>query len=158
VTKLVETQHDEFMQTIIDAGKDFLTTDKTQLIRVVSHFDTDGLCAAVILQEALEREGYTCTLTNEPHLNDDNLAEIAKEEFSTIIFTDIGANKIEEFSKLFKEKAVIVLDHHSPGEVAQIDGVIHINPHISGITERNSISGAGVVYFFALGMNAKTET
>jgi len=154
---MVETQYDTFMQTIIDAGKNFLAVDKKQTIALVSHFDTDGLCASVIMQKALEREGYDYKVYNEPHLNTENLDALVQENFSTIIFTDIGATKVAEISKLFSGKAIVILDHHLPGSSSDSKGVVHLNPHLFGITERNALSGAGLAYFFALGMNSKNR-
>lgn len=154
---MVETQHDKFMQATIDAGKKFLAADKKQTVALVSHFDTDGLCATVIMQKALEREGYNCKVYNEPHLNTESLEALVQEDFSTIIFTDIGATKVAEISKLFSGKTVVILDHHMPDSDSDLKVVIHLNPHLFGITERNALSGAGVAYFFALGMNSKNR-
>lgn len=154
---MAESAHDIFMQAAIDAGKQFLDTPQDAHIHLVSHFDTDGLCARVIIEKALQREGYRCTSRNEPHLNNENLDSVEKEDASVFIFTDIGANRIKDLGKRFTGKTVIVLDHHAPGNDDTAKNVQHINPHVYGITQRNAISGSGVAYFFALGLNAKNR-
>lgn len=138
----------DFAQIAQEAGKKFLETDKDTSIRLISHFDTDGLCSCAILQAALAKEGYTYATVQVPHLDNEALVDI-KEDL--VIFLDVGANKIKEISKAIKGKA-IVLDHHQGKETAK--NVEHINPYVHGEETPNIISGAGVAYFFALGMNS----
>ncbi|MCA9478420.1 MAG: DHH family phosphoesterase [Nanoarchaeota archaeon] len=142
----------DFAQHAQEAGKQFLETDKATSIKIISHFDTDGLCACAILERALEKEGYNFTSQQVPHLDNEALVDLDED---IVFFLDLGANKIEEISKAVKGKA-IVLDHHEG--TASTDNVEHINPHVFDEHTSNIISGAGVTYFFTLGMNSDNRS
>lgn len=142
----------DFAHYAQEAGKTFLeNTDKASSIRIISHFDTDGLCACAILEQALTQEGFEFVTTQVPHLDNEALDELEED---IVFFLDVGANKITEISSAIKGTAY-VLDHHEGEDTAK--NVHHINPHTQGEHAPNIISGAGVVYFFALGMNAKNR-
>ncbi len=143
--------YDEFILKLANAGKDFLALKKNT-VAVISHFDTDGLCAANIMAKALEQENISFTKTIVQNINNDVLDNITED---IVLFLDVGAAKIDAIEEKLTGKKIFVLDHHeSQGNATTIT---HLNPHLEGITERNAISGAGVVYFFALGMNAENR-
>lgn len=146
---------DDFVQAAMDAGKKFLDTPQSARILIIGHFDTDGLCATAMLEQILRRAGYSFESINKQHLNDGIIDELSKNEAEVFVFVDIGANKEKELAALKKE--VYILDHHDPQGEA-VDGLVHINPHRFGITERNAISGSGVVYFFGLGMDSNNRS
>ena len=126
-------------------------------IRIISHYDCDGICAAAIMIRAMEREGKNFHVSFVKKLNDSKLDEIALEHQNLIIFTDLGSGKLDGIqSKIMAKdtRNVIVIDHH------QIQGTVsgnnkirlfHINPVQFGIEE--NISGSGVSYLVARAMN-----
>lgn len=149
--------HDKFMQSAIDAGKNFLI-NKPRSVVLLGHFDTDGLASIVIMGEALKKEGIEVTKLIRQHVDDAVIDELRSYDDSTFILVDIGANKEKELSEIGKQ--IIILDHHNPQYEPNhqlSDNVVHINPHLVGLTERNVISGAGVVYYFCLGMSSSNK-
>ena len=51
-------QYDEFIQSAMNAGTNFLSTIKNRPLAIVGHFDTDGLCSSALLEQALQRERF----------------------------------------------------------------------------------------------------
>ena len=86
----------DFAQHAQEAGKQFLETNKDATIRIISHFDTDGLCSCAILEQALAREGYNFTSTQVPHLDNEALDDLTED---IVFFLDLGANKVAEITK-----------------------------------------------------------
>lgn len=149
--------HDDFKNSAIDAGKRFLE-DLPSSVLLVGHFDTDGLASAVIIEESLKKEGVKVTKLIKQHIDDATIEEFKQHEEKTIFLVDVGANKEVNLAKTGKQ--IIILDHHNPQYEENhklAKNVIHINPYLANLTERNVISGAGVVYYFCLGMNSSNK-
>jgi single-stranded-DNA-specific exonuclease len=130
-----------------DAVKSFPGT-----VRVVSHYDADGIASAAIIVRALEREGKEFRLSFVKQLSEDYISGMTGDEELLVIFTDLGSGFIREIGEhLFnKERRVIILDHHQvQGEIpgGREDSVYHVNPVLYGIEE--DISGSGVCYLMA---------
>jgi len=126
-------------------------------IRIISHYDCDGICAASILIKALQREAKSFHVSFVKKLNDKKLEELASDSSNLLIFTDLGSGKLEGIQDRILEnerKRAIIIDHH------QMQGIItnnnkerllHLNPLQFGIEE--NISGSGVSYLVARAMN-----
>ncbi|MGM5484500.1 MAG: DHHA1 domain-containing protein [Nanobdellota archaeon] len=115
-------------------------------VRVVSHFDSDGIAAASILIHALNRLGYTYSLTFVKSLDRKTIDLLSKEDNEFFVFTDLGSGQTGELNEKMTGKNVFILDHHIPGET--VSDFIHINPVLFGFDGTKELSGAGVVYFF----------
>lgn len=117
-------------------------------IRVVSHYDADGISAAAIVCKALYRAGYDfhATLMRNPF--DKGLARLAKEENDLIIFLDMGSGQIEDIEKM-KSKSII-LDHHQFLKTKTNENVLQINSNLCGIDGNYEACGATLAYSFAL--------
>jgi len=149
--------YETFIAKLADAGKQFVADAKNKSVAIIAHFDTDGLCAASIMEQALARENISFTTTCVQHIDDASLS-LVDQDADIILCVDIGATKISKLATFFPKKTILVLDHHQVlQEETTVTDVLHLNPYLDGIDERNSISGAGVTYFFALGMNAKNR-
>lgn len=144
--------HDDFVDAATKAGKDFVDVAKDKKVLLVTHFDTDGLSAAALLELAFDRESISYETIHAQSLDDDFLSSVFAKDLDVYVFADIGATVLEKISSLSNKKPVFILDHHTPSTNDDL-GLIHINPLVTGIDEKNSISGSGVCYFFAMGMN-----
>lgn len=153
--------HDNFIQHAMNAGKQFQEEQEKnkQSVLLIGHFDTDGLASTVLAKKALEKENIDVEVIIKQHVDDEYIEELKKAEQDIILLVDVGANKEEALAQT--NKKIIILDHHNPqySEEHKIaENVIHINPFLHGLTERNTISGAGVVYYFSLGMNPENKS
>jgi single-stranded-DNA-specific exonuclease len=119
-------------------------------VRIISHYDADGITSASIMVRAIMREGREFHLTLIKQLSEDIVSQLSKEDNSIIMFLDLGSGQMGMIQQhLVKDgRMIIVADHH------QVQGdapsVLHINPVNFGITE--NISGSGMSYLLARAM------
>ena len=141
------------------------------VVRVVSHYDADGIASASIISLALSREGKRFRLSIIKQLSEQGIIELAEEGNLLTIFADLGSGHLESIQQrlllpgaasgpkasadafqppdAFHPK-VLILDHHqAKGEILpeNRESVIHVNPLSFGIS--GNLSGAGVAYFLA---------
>jgi len=103
--------------------------NSAQQLRVVSHYDADGLAAASIMVGALTRAKKQFHLTVSKSLDRDMMESLAKEGNSSILFLDMGSGQIDALEQL--EAKVGSLDHHKP--IRKSKKVVQANPHFFGI-------------------------
>ncbi len=137
----------EFFDHIKKAAESFKRVDKKETIRIVSHLDSDGICACSLLISALNKDNRKYSILIVHQLNEKTLMELKEEPYSTYIFTDIGSSILGLINQYLTQKTVFVLDHHEPEN--NPGKIIHINPHNFGIDGSNEIAGCGVVFLFA---------
>ena len=124
-------------------------------IKVVSHFDADGICAGAIIYKTLEYLSKDFEISFVKQLGKDEIAELSRENNSMLIFVDVGSGQLS----LIKENIrvpVAVVDHHPP-EMCRWDKLFHLNPHNAGIDGATEISGAGVAYVLARSLSAQSK-
>lgn len=128
---------------------------KSTSVRVVSHYDADGIAAAGIICNALYREGYDfhATLMRNPF--NKGLERLAKEENELIIFSDMGSGQIETIEKIGCK--VIIFDHHQYLKSEVGKDILQINANLCGIDGNYEASGATLSSFFAKTLNADNE-
>lgn len=149
--------YDKFNELVKKAVSTFRNLDKKDNVRIISHLDADGICSASILIKALLRENIKYSVSIVPQLKDDVINEIAKEEYDVYFFTDLGSGQINTIKKYLDGRCIFVLDHHTPKDDMDDEGIIHVNPHLVGIGGDSEISGAGVVFNFAKELNEKNN-
>lgn len=126
-------------------------------IRVVSHYDCDGICSGSIIAKALLREGKRFRLSFVKQLTEEVVGMLSKKDSRLTIFVDMGSGQLDAIqSKLMKPGgSVIVLDHHQPqGEVLS-DRLHHINTYAMGMGD--NISGSGIAYILVRTMNPENK-
>ncbi len=121
-------------------------------IRVVSHYDADGIASAAIIVKALERMGKRFRLSFAQQLSEEYVAGMAGDDEALFIFTDLGSGFLDEIGRhlMDKERKIVILDHHQvQGEIpaGKEGSVYHANPVLHGIDD--DISGSGVSYLMA---------
>ncbi len=146
---------EEFLIAAKDVVRRFNEARKEKPVRIVSHLDCDGLSSAAIMSMALNRAGIKFSMSFVKYLDKNILDELAKEPYEIFIFTDIGSGYIKSIDKQLDNKTVFVLDHHIMEETKT--KVVQLNPHLNGIEDYAEISGAGIAYFFARGLDEKNE-
>ena len=116
------------------------------IVRIISHYDPDGISAAAVGCLMVKRLGlkFHCTLTK--NLDDEKVQEIRETtpEDQLIIFSDMGSAKVSMLDE-FPHK-VIVVDHHQPEKEGE--NIIHLNPHFFNIDGAREASGSS--FYLAL--------
>jgi single-stranded-DNA-specific exonuclease len=121
----------EFSDALKHVGKAIRSTGR---LRVISHYDADGIAAAAVMSGALAREDRQFHLTLAKGFDESLVTRLAKEGNDTVVFLDMGSGQIESLEKL--EGTVIALDHHKP--IRKSSKVLQVNPHfhdMDGMTE-----------------------
>jgi len=154
----VEQLHDPFLLSDMQKAVELIDAAKAEALETVVYgdYDTDGICAASLLTEALRAYGVHAT----PYLprrddgyglNAEAVEELAKA-YRLLITVDLGITNADEVT-LAKQlgMTVIVTDHHQPGLVpCPADAVI--NPLLGGYPFPY-LCGAGVAYKLAVALH-----
>lgn len=114
---------------------------KKKPLRVISHYDADGITAAAIFSRALQRWNKPFSLQIVKNLDEDFIKSLSEEH--TLVFLDLASGSLDYLSK--KNTDVFIFDHH---EIAQKipPNVRMINPLV---LNQEPCSGAAIAYLFA---------
>ena len=133
-------------------------------IRIISHYDGDGISTAGILTRALYRSGKKFKATMVSVLEDEDIENI-DGDFELLIVSDMGSSQADRFSRMLIERGArgIILDHHlADGRDRPFSlhdgGAIHeINPRFLGINGTTGCSGSTLAFLLALSMDPVNE-
>lgn len=143
----------KMQQLVTEAEKAKEWIKEANQIRVVSHYDADGICSASIMIKTLTRLNKDFHLSLVKQLSSRILESLASEKRSLIIFLDMGSGQIEGIKRHLASSKVIICDHHQPGGGAN-ENIIHINSTLAGI---DSIAGSGVTYLLSKTIDQKNS-
>ncbi|OLD01252.1 MAG: hypothetical protein AUJ07_11810 [Crenarchaeota archaeon 13_1_40CM_3_53_5] len=130
--------------------------ERRSLILLVTHFDADGLSAGSITLAAVRRLGASLHQRVVESLSEDVVEDLAQIDSELIVLTDMGSGQLALLEKGFREKEVVVADHHqSLGEPAK--NTHHFNPHTVGYDGSTVISGAGTAYLLAKAIDERNK-
>lgn len=114
---------------------------KIKPIKVISHYDADGITSAAIFSKALQRWKKSFSLQIVKGLDEEFIKNLPEDHL--LIFLDLASGSLDYLKN--KKTDIIILDHHEI--VQQIpENVIMINPLLS---KSDMLSGAGICYQFA---------
>lgn len=144
-------KYDRFKEAAKTAAEKFRQVPKDKVIRLVSHFDTDGITASALLSKMLLLNGRKFHLSNVQHLTRKLVEELAMEKYEVVFFSDLGSGQLKDIDAMLQDKVVFILDHHIPAKDNDFlsRNIIQLNPLIFNIDGNLEVSGAGVSYFFA---------
>jgi RecJ-like exonuclease len=128
---------------------------KNTKIRVISHYDADGITSAAIICKALYQAGYDfhATLMRNPF--DKGLVRVSNEDNDLIIFSDMGSGQIETIEKM--ECKSIIIDHHQYLKKTTSDNVLQINANLCEINGNYEACGATMSFMLAKTLDSKNE-
>jgi len=137
------------------AAESVLSLPKSSRIRVVSHYDADGIASAGIICRALYAKGYDfhATLMRNPFTK--GFERLESEENEVIIFSDMGSGQIEMIERLGCK--AIILDHHQYLKSKVKQDIIQINTNLCGIDGNYEACGATLSFAFAQALDKKNE-
>jgi RecJ-like exonuclease len=121
-------------------------------IRVVSHYDADGISSAAIMTGALMRVRKVFHLTMVNKMSDALLSSLSSEKSGLIIFLDMGSGNLDMIKKHLPSAEIIIIDHHQQEGSLEGGKILQVNPMDFGIEE--NISGSGVSYIVARSLAA----
>lgn len=146
---------EDILHACQDAASLLLSLPRFSRIRVVSHYDADGISAAGILCQAVYRAGFEfhASLMRNPFTK--GFDRLKKEQNDLIIFSDMGSGQIETIESLGCK--AIILDHHQYLKSHTSQDVIQINTNLFGIDGNYDASGATLSYLLATALDPSNE-
>lgn len=122
---------------------------KKKPIKIISHFDTDGITSAAIFSKAMKRWNKQFSLQIVKSLEESTIKALPDSHI--LIFLDLASNSLNYLKD--KKTEVFILDHH---EVTQEipSNVTLINPHIQN---HELVSGAAICYLFAKAISLENK-
>lgn len=122
---------------------------KTKPIKIISHFDTDGITSAAIFGRMMQRWGKTFTLQITRELEEEYCATLP--ETHVLIFLNLASGMLPILAQ--KKTEIFVFDHHEiPTQIPQ--NVTMINPHL---TKSEPLSSAALCYLAARTLNPQNK-
>jgi len=122
-------------------------------VQIIHHDDADGLCAASIVKDMLEKKGFNIETICIEKLFPEVINKLHSTEGKVYIYVDIGSAHASKISAINKSKNLtIILDHHDFEESTD-PLVYNLNPEVYGISGEEEASGSTVAYFFAKNMD-----
>ena len=148
------------LDTIKGAVSEFNSLTKhKKFVRIISHYDTDGITAAAIIVKALLKKDLKFKVIIIRQLEKEFLKKL-KEEINKdeiVIFLDLGSSNLKEISEL--NVPCFIFDHHEiPGEIniekiTENKNIFFVNPTLFN----EETSGAGLAYFFVKELDEKNK-
>lgn len=138
------------LQAINNLANEFLKNSENKKIKIISHFDTDGITSAAILAKTFSRLNKPFEIKILKNLETKYIEKLKKEIKSDeiIIFSDLGSGQLENLRELNS----YILDHHQIKQTQK--NIKIINPHLFNTDE---ISGAGLCYLFSKAINKENK-
>ncbi|RLF41887.1 MAG: hypothetical protein DRN12_01920 [Thermoplasmata archaeon] len=143
------------LQKLFEEAVSWIHRSNTDKIRVVSHYDADGISAASILFIALYREGFDVHVSLMRNPFTDGLERVRRERNEFIIFSDMGSGQIPIIKDF--DSRIIILDHHQPLDHTPIDNILEINANLCDIKGDSEACGASLSYVFSSILNSKNR-
>jgi RecJ-like exonuclease len=128
--------------------EEFLRLSENKPIRIISHYDTDGITSAAILIKTLKRLDKKFTLRIVKGLEEETIKqELTKQPKEIILFSDLASGSLEYFKDL--KEPIFIIDHHEINKEKLNDKIKIINPHLTDSPKDNEATGAGLCYLFS---------
>jgi len=129
--------------------KEFLKETENKPIRLISHYDTDGITSAAIITKTLKRLNKIFSVRIIKGIEESTLKqELERNSREVLLFTDLASNSLDSFQNL--KNPVFIIDHHEINS-SKLNEKIHvINPHLINKIEMCS---SGLCYYFSKAIN-----
>jgi len=135
----------KMLNSIEQLAKEFLKESENKPIRIISHFDTDGITSAAIMVKTLSTLDKKFSLRILKNLEKETVEqELKRNQNEILLFTDLASNALDYLKN--SEHLVFILDHHEIDKEKLNEKIKIINPHLFNEEE---ISGAGLTYLFS---------
>lgn len=121
------------------------TVEAAGSVRVISHYDADGLGAGAVMAGTLSRMNKQFHLTLSKGLEREHVERIAKEGNELVVFLDMGSGQIDALESL--DAKVVALDHHKP--IRKSKKVLQVNPHFHGVDGMTECCASTLSMLFA---------
>lgn len=122
----------------------------TKTVRVISHYDADGITGGFVATKTLIRAGLSPHLSMVKSIGEEEISDYIDSGTDLMVFVDIGASLIDALEEMSMD--IIVLDHHRV--ISEGEKVIYINPNRFSLDGMKDLSGSTTAFLFALALNS----
>jgi len=138
-----------FLEELKKAVVEIQNISEKRPIKVISHFDTDGITSATIFTKALQRKNIKFSLQILKSLDEEYIKNLSDEQ--TIIFLDLASNSLEHLKD--KKTDIFIFDHHEI--IQEIPSHVRmINPTLDGSEQ---ICSSAIAYLFAKNLSESNK-
>jgi RecJ-like exonuclease len=132
-----------------------LISPTSKPIKIISHYDGDGLCAGAVICSTLARMNklYHISLQHNLDPKAEIFTKLQDAGECVKIFTDLGSSRLDEIEKF--EGWSIILDHHKPNRDSDKPNIVHINTHLFGINGSYELSAATLAFLLSIQASSK---
>ena len=135
------SEKESLEQSIERIAKEFLKKTEDKEIKIISHFDTDGITSASIMIQTLKKMDKSFSVQIIKGLEKEFIFNLPKDKI--IVFLDLASNNLDYIAEA-EIKEVFIIDHHEI--IQEIPKNINIiNPQLNG---KEELSSAGLTYLF----------
>jgi len=132
------------------------------LIRVISHYDGDGICSGGILSKMLFRGQKRFHASNVSVLTKEDVAAL-DGGFSLLIVSDMGSSIAPDISARAMKLGTrcIILDHHQPDgrgtpySISDGRGILEINPRFHSVNSSSGCCASTLAFLMAVAIDQK---
>ncbi len=125
---------------------------KHENVRIISHYDADGIAAAGIICNALYRKRIKFHVSLVKSLGSKTIDRVKNEKNSLVLFLDMGSGQIDDLEDI--KSKIIIVDHHAQFRESKI---LQINPHFFGINGVDEACASTLSFLLAKTMNKKNS-
>ena len=124
---------------------------RTARVRIVAHYDADGVASAAVVVGAIRRLGrdfhVTYTYEHEPRYYE----RLARDPFEANIFVDLGGTVADTIAKL--PGLNVILDHHQADAPRDAPNLVVVNAHHLGLDGMRDACGSTTSLAFAVALD-----
>ncbi|MDI6916347.1 MAG: DHH family phosphoesterase [Thermoplasmatales archaeon] len=121
-------------------------------VRIISHYDADGIAAAGIVCNALLRKNLKFHVSFVKSLGSKTIERISHEKNFLVLFLDMGSGQIDDIEEI--KSKVMILDHHAQFRDSNIT---QINPHFFGMNGADEACASTLSFLLAKSMDEKNS-
>lgn len=121
-------------------------------VRIISHYDADGIASAGIVCNALYRKRIKFHVSLVKSLGSKTIGRVKNEKNPLVLFLDMGSGQIDDLEDI--ESKIIIVDHHAQFRESKI---LQINPHFFGINGTDEACASTLSFLLAKAMDEKNK-
>ncbi|MEM4182020.1 MAG: DHH family phosphoesterase [Candidatus Pacearchaeota archaeon] len=132
---------------------EFLNEIKNKNVRIISHYDTDGISSAAILIKTLKRLDKKFSVRIIKGIDENIIKEeLENHKKEVLLFSDLGSSNLDYFSRI--ESKIFIIDHHEIDANKLNKNVVIINPHLKN---SENLCSSALCYLFSKEISNKNR-
>lgn len=140
-----------FLEEVERVAKIFKSLIKEKYVKIISHIDSDGICAASIITKMIAEENVNFELKIIKQLTTDEVSKLRVSKNDILVLTDFGSGQLDLLKDILNRTQILILDHHEPKELNNLN-LFHLNPLIF---HEEEIPSSMIAYLFAKNIDTK---